>query len=324
LNRRFPDSPRNPKKQEARRRALAYVTGFNAADPNKVGVPWLVQSARAEKKIEGDRAFRSRNGYNDLLDIFRKELIKTGIDVRTETVVGTVAWSRGHVGVAASHGEESLTLSAKRVLITVPLGVLQATDREVGAIRFMPNLPLRKLQALKALQMGKVIRVTLQFRTRFWESIGPDKNDGKTLSHMDYLFTQDDWFPTWWTRMPDKVPILTGWAADRSAQWLSGKSRSFVVERALGSVGSALKIAPRRLASLLHEAWFHDWQNDPFSRGAYSYGGVGADRAQRDLARSVEKTLFFAGEATDIHTGTVHGAIASGRRAASEILRSLQ
>lgn len=144
-------------------------------------------------------------------------------------------------------------------------------------------------------------------------------------SHMDYLFTQDDWFPTWWTRMPDKVPIVTGWAPDRSAQWLSGKSRSFVVERAFGSIGSALKIAPHRLASLLDEVWFHDWQNDPFSRGAYSYGSVGADTAQRDLARSVEKTLSFAGEVTDIsgHNGTVHGAIASGHRAASQILRSL-
>jgi monoamine oxidase len=32
--------------------------------------------------------------------------------------------------------------------------------------------------------------------------------------------------------------------------------------------------------------------------------------------------LFFAGEATDItgHNGTVHGAIASGKRAAKEIL----
>jgi len=35
--------------------------------------------------------------------------------------------------------------------------------------------------------------------------------------------------------------------------------------------------------------------------------------------------LFFAGEATDIggHNGTVHGAIASGRRAATEIAQAV-
>jgi monoamine oxidase len=76
---------------------------------------------------------------------------------------------------------------------------------------------------------------------------------------------------------------------------------------------------------LLEAAYFHDWQNDPFSRGAYSYGKVGADGAQQELSHPVEDTLFFAGEATDTtgHNGTVHGAIASGRRAAREIVDSV-
>jgi len=40
---------------------------------------------------------------------------------------------------------------------------------------------------------------------------------------------------------------------------------------------------------------------------------------------AVGSTLFFAGEATNTEdqTGTVHGAIASGRRAADEVQRSL-
>ena len=56
----------------------------------------------------------------------------------------------------------------------------------------------------------------------------------------------------------------------------------------------------------------------------YSYGKTGIEDAQEALAAPVSNTLFFAGEATDIdgHNGTVHGAIASGRRAAAEILRA--
>jgi monoamine oxidase len=73
----------------------------------------------------------------------------------------------------------------------------------------------------------------------------------------------------------------------------------------------------------LEAAYFHDWQSDPFSRGAYSYGKVGSDGAQQALGSPVENVLFFAGEATDVsgHNGTVHGAIASGYRAAEEILQ---
>jgi len=86
-----------------------------------------------------------------------------------------------------------------------------------------------------------------------------------------------------------------------------------------------LNIATEELEPLLEAAYFHDWQSDPFSRGAYSYGKVGADGAQEALGRPVEKTLFFAGEATDTtgRNGTVDGAVASGRRAAAEILRCI-
>ena len=44
--------------------------------------------------------------------------------------------------------------------------------------------------------------------------------------------------------------------------------------------------------------------------------------AQAQLARSLDDTLFFAGEATNTegHHGTVHGAIATGLRAAKEVM----
>jgi monoamine oxidase len=52
---------------------------------------------------------------------------------------------------------------------------------------------------------------------------------------------------------------------------------------------------------------------------------VGGAAAPGLLARPLGGTLFFAGEAADREgrTGTVHGAIATGRRAAREVLRSL-
>jgi len=78
------------------------------------------------------------------------------------------------------------------------------------------------------------------------------------------------------------------------------------------------------LQKLLEDAYYHDWQADPFARGAYSYVCVGGEGAEQELGRPIANTLFFAGEATDVtgHIGTVHGAIASGHRAAGEI-RSL-
>lgn len=197
LSRCCAESESNPKQQEAKKRALAYVTGFNAADPDRVGVHWLVQGMRAEEKIEGDRAFRSANGYADLLDIFRSELTASNVLAQTEIVVSSIQWTKARAEIVARRKNESQRFLAGRVLVTLPLGVLQAAAGEDGSVRFAPPLPRRKLEALKKLEMGKVIRITLRFHHRFWDRISAPGSNDKTLSGMGFLFSDDDWFPTW-------------------------------------------------------------------------------------------------------------------------------
>jgi monoamine oxidase len=53
---------------------------------------------------------------------------------------------------------------------------------------------------------------------------------------------------------------------------------------------------------------------------------VGGESAAASLAKPVQGTLFFAGEATalDGHNGTVHGAMTSADRAARELLQAIQ
>jgi monoamine oxidase len=87
-----------------------------------------------------------------------------------------------------------------------------------------------------------------------------------------------------------------------------------------------LGVRRSRVDRELDEWHFHDWDADPFSRGAYSYVPAGALSAQKALGRPVDGTIFFAGEATasDGHNGTVDGAIETGRRAAREILARLR
>ena len=121
--------------------------------------------------------------------------------------------------------------------------------------------------------------------------------------------------------MPIELPMITGWAPFRGAEQFSGRSESYVVQEGLAALSRVLHISHKDIEREFEQAYFHDWQSDPFARGAYSYGKIGAVPAQRELGAAVEGTLFFAGEATDVSgfNGTVHGAIASGDRAAKEI-----
>ena len=168
--------------------------------------------------------------------------------------------------------------------------------------------------------------MVLRFRERFWESIKPSARSRKNLSGMSFLFSQSEWFPTWWTTIPEESPAITAWAPFRSAERLSGQSEQFVTEHALQTLSDLLGPGVHELQELLERSYLHDWQSDPFSLGAYSYGKVGADGAQQAIAAPLDNTVFFAGEATDTtgHNGTEHAAIASGYRAAKEIQQSVE
>jgi monoamine oxidase len=315
----------NPRQRRAAELATRYVTGFNAADPVLVGVHWLVKGMRAEEQIEGGRAFRAQHGYADLLGILEQQLQSRGIPVHKNTVVESISWRPGRVDMTAKSPNGIVHRSAPHVLITVPLGVLQAPPEEYGAIQFTPELPEEKRKSIRNVMMGKVVRITLRFRERFWSDLPRSRDKkSKTLDGMSFLFSDDDWFPTWWTKSPEELPFLIGWAPFRCAERLSGRNESFVLEQSINTLHRLLGVSAQELAALLEHAYFHDWQNDPFSRGAYSYGKAGESDAQQALAMPVNNTLFFAGEATDISgdNGTVHAAIASGRRAAREIVHA--
>jgi monoamine oxidase len=314
-----------PRQRRAEQWATSYVSGFNAADPALVGVHWLVEGMRADEKIEGHRTFRAKHGYADLIEIFRQQLKQARVPMRVSTVVHSISWKPGRVEVTAGSPQGVLQLSAARVVITVPLGVLQAAADERGSIQFNPELPPTTQSAIRNILMGKVIRVTLRFRDRFWAGLPKNRGSGgKTLDEMGFLFSHDDWFPTWWSTLPNKSPFLVGWAPFLCAERLSGRGDPFIVDKSIETLSRLLSTRKDELQALLEHAYLHDWQTDPFARGAYSYGKAGHEHAPRDLSTAIEGTLFFAGEATDLngHTGTVHGAMSSGRRAAAQIVKA--
>ena len=146
----------------------------------------------------------------------------------------------------------------------------------------------------------------------------------RTLPDLHFLFTGDPVFPTWWSAMPLRVPVLVAWAGGPFAEAKFGLSQPQIEAQALAALARILSLPEAALRTRLVRSWFHDWQSDPFSRGAYSYVLSGGMSAQDDLARPLRNRLFFAGEATqsDGHHATVHGAFASGRRVAGEVLEA--
>jgi monoamine oxidase len=240
--------------------------------------------------------------------------------IRLNAVVRAVRWRRGHVEAADERGRR---FTARRAIVTLPVPLLQARDDTRGAIRFEPEIDGTR-RAASMLAAGPVVKVILRFREPFWERRPSTQPDG-SLRDASFLHWRDGAFPTWWTTLPLRTPVLTGWAGGPKADALTGRGEGWILDAALRTLASIFGMSYRQVASRLDAAHACDWQSDPLSRGAYSYVRVGGGSARKQLARPVEQPLFFAGEATDTagEAGTVAGALASGRRAAREVLRSL-
>jgi monoamine oxidase len=293
---------------EVKQQALRYVEGFHAADPALISVHSLIRDSRAEEAIQGDHQYRIGSGYCDLVRAVAERIDPKLCRIVKNAVVREIIWQRGEVIACTSAAE----FKAPRAIITLPLGVLKA-----NSVAFSPPLP-EKQKAMSFLEMGPVIRVSLCFATKFWQ-------DDPEMADLSFLFTDDPEFPTWWTSNSLPYPILTAWAAGPNAGTHTGRSHDEIIHSAVRALSRILELDESKLRQQLTGTYVHDWQEDPFSRGAYSYASVGGIDAAKALAASVDETLYFAGEATNFegYNGTVHGAMATGVRAAEELLQSV-
>lgn len=297
--------------EEAKQLATGYVEGFNASRREVIGIASLTEDAKAAQSIEGDSSFRIFNGYEAVLKHLARGLENLSNVLRLNAICERIQWQPSFATVHFRSGltAHSETVTSRRIISTVSLGVLQAR-----AIHFDPE-PVDILNAADKLRFGHVKRVVCRFREPFWEG-------NRELGDFGFLLSQEQFFPTWWTTLPIRAPLLTGWSAGPHADALKGFSREEIITCAIRDLSKILNVKLKEICGLLEAANFHDWSSDPFVRGAYSYVPANALWAREILARPVSNTLFFSGEASELqgHSATVHGAIASGKRAAQQII----
>jgi monoamine oxidase len=279
-----------------RQMARNFVEGYHAAHADRISA--LALALSDEEQSGENRQFRIIDGYDAVMQWLLAGIDPTRSELCLNTVATDVQWSQGEVVV-----NEQFRASA--LVITIPIGVWKS-----GTLRFDPALA-EKERVITKLDAGHVVKIVFRFREMWWPK------------GVSFVHTDDRLMPTWWTLAPLRAPILTGWAGGHAADALLAEPAAARIDRALDAMASAFSMKRTTLDDLLVAAYTHDWQADPFSRGAYSYALVGGSNAHRALAKPIAKTLFFAGEATNSEeTGTVAGAIESGHRAAREVVSS--
>lgn len=234
------------------------------------------------------------------LDLFRPMIDRLAGRIRQNTPVAAIEWNAAP-RVRLQNSDEH---SADAVIVTVPLTILRER-----LLHFSPQLPPEKVLAADSIGMDTGMKIILKFRHRFWD-------DGM------YFLHTDGFLPQFWTACKgksDSAHVLTAFVGGARAEMLDNMS----VDPVRFAIEELDEVFGARIASRSFErGLIADWGADPWIRGLYSYPTPQTTEAVREaLARPLAGKIFFAGEATNTRgaSGTVHGALETGWRAAAEV-----
>lgn len=282
-----------------------YVEGYYAADTNKAST-----LALCEELTKGEEEqFRVEGGYRLLVTYLEEQCRAHGVTFFFSEPVLQLHWKENEVTAFTEKG----SYKSRKVLITVPVGVLQKE-----AITFFPALP-EITKAVQQLGFGHVLKLVLQFEDAFWKE--KSVNGGNDLSDLNFLFSAEA-VPTWWTHHPKTDNVLVGWLGGPRAAAMQFLTKEEVVQKGIHALSKIFSLDVLHLQQKLQAAHWYNWSADPFSCGAYSYEVVGGNEAIRVMQEPVAGSIFFAGEG--LHPGpeigTVEGALASGRETAHRLI----
>ncbi len=297
LQQKFPGE----KHERFRERMKGFVEGYNAADTTRVSAIALREEWTNDA---GSKQYRPVDGYGSLVKILEDRVTAGGAEIHLSEIAEHLEWKANDVRLKTRSAK---IFEAEKAVITVPIGVLQHKR-----LRFTPGIPEYN-SAAHGIGSGSVIKFHLIFNDAFWE-------DGRSpLRDLGFLHS-DAPVPTWWTQLPSRKPLLTGWlGGPRTAA--APQEFEELYRYALESLGHALNIPRHSIEARVREWHVTDWGSDDFSLGAYSYVTPETREARKLLNTAIAETIYFAGEAIDEgpHNGTVEAALSSGIAVANKI-----
>ena len=255
----------------------------------------------AIEDFNGDQVFL-QDGYIAVINEVAKELVDAGA-IETEVEVEQINWDSDPIVLKTKEG----IYEAKRVICTIPLGVLKErqkessnNDKESRKPLFQPSLPSEKTQAISSLGFGTLDKIFLVYSHAWWTeepytSIWKDAVIRRPTSNPspDHKSTEEpDSFMGFTNSLPG-LSIDTGGKVDTDSLRILSlinlhSLTGFPVLSAFVSCSNAQKIealSDKEAGALIHNSlhsWLGReppkpeavhvtrWASDPFSLGSYS------------------------------------------------------
>ena len=216
--------------------------------------------------------------------------------------------SDGSYRLSLHTGTGTSTVTADHVVLALPFSILRSVDYSKAG--FSPV----KDTAIQELGMGTNSKLHVQFRDRFWNTLG---NQGETYADTGY---QNTWEVT--RAQAGASGILVDYTGGNiGASFGTGTP----TERAAQFLKQIEPVLPGISARWNGRATVDYWTGYEWTKGSYSYWKVGQYTKFAGAERQQEGACHFAGEHTSIDfQGYLNGGVESGERAAGEILAALK
>ena len=275
-----------------------WIEAYHAVDISKTSLKFVLSEDSEITMI------KLKTTYSSIIKNLEKEMYNFNVDIKLNHIVSQIYWTDAILKVVSN----KTSFFAKKVLLTVPVSILKNQF-----IKFNPRLPKEK--ALSCFEMGLAEKVNIILR------------QNPLSQNFSFIYSQDTLFNYWLhTNMNLEYFVLTAWIGGRRVNQIQNFNEQKIKEAAIDCLSQFCPYSQKELEQNVCQTFYHNWTHDPFSQGAYSYLTPGSMNAPELLAKPIDKKLYFAGEATaqNNQTSTVHGAFESGKRAAKEILSSLE
>jgi monoamine oxidase len=276
--------------------ALNLLSGLSAVKPNEFDLYYQTSDQRSHIR-----------GGND--QIVARLAEKLAPSIQTGSVLTAIArLPDGRMKLTIARDAKSVDEIFDRVVLALPFSVVREKV-EFAQAGFSPL----KQRAIRELAMGASNKLQLQFNRRLWNELG--------CSGEIRLAAQD--FQTTWdvTRaQAGQRGILNFWSGGKTTL-NANVDKETLARRCLAD---AEKVLPGLAAIWNGRATLDIWKSNPWSLGSYCYYRPGYQTTLFGVEAAREGNCFFAGEHTWSEAGFMNSAVASGERAAQEILASVR
>ncbi|KAJ8912188.1 hypothetical protein NQ315_003792 [Exocentrus adspersus] len=307
------------------------------------GSPTLYDLARRSsyKTCEGDIGLNwNGRGYKTILEVMLQQYpdpsqeLSVVDNILLNKEVTRIIWNNNtQVDVLCT---DNTSYTADHVIFTASLGVLKASHDTI----FEPGLPAEKVDAIKKISFGAIMKIILHFPYTWWN----------TTQHYAFIWSaeDEDRILTEFGKGPVKVERVDRFWLTSNAIFFTGENNPQVligffpgdmipeIEQEIDEVliAGCMYMFRKFLGGTYKNISDPDdiikstWCTNPHFRGTYSFEhashyeqGLPDKLAAPITGKNGNPTVMFAGEATHpYYFSTVHGAIESGYREADRLI----